>query len=160
MPKLMPEDPALKLSPRSTPAETETPTEAERLTARIGLLDGPIPTPPRTPIPGLRVAVASMHPFRMFPPLSHVPVAGLLNDVGIVTRAPRLEVGIRLLTMPVKPVGMLREGSPTPASTPTDTDAATVAETLTPSGMLGTSEASPGRAENSDEALSNTAPGT
>lgn len=160
-PRLRPDDPALKPTPRSTPAETETPREAERLTARIGLLDAPMPIPPLTPTPGSMVAVTAMHPFRMLPPLSHVAVP---EGVGIVTRLTRLEVEIRLLTMPVKLVGMVRgidvEGKDTPTPAPTVTDAASVAETLTPSGLLGTSEVTPGRPEMRDEAPSSTAPGT
>jgi hypothetical protein len=163
-PRLRPEDPALNPAPRSTPADTETPREAERLTARIGLLDGPIPTPPLTPTPGSIVAVTAMHPFRMLPPLSHVAVTELLRGVGIVARLPRLEVGMRLLMTPVKLVGMVRgidvEGNDTPTPAPTVTDAASVAETLIPSGLLGTSEVKPGRPDIRDEAPSNTAPGT
>jgi hypothetical protein len=164
-PRLRPEDPRLKPTPRSTPAETETPRDAERLTARIGLLDGPMPIPPQTltPTPGSIVAVTATQPFRMLPPLSHVAVTGLLKDVGIVTRLPRLEVGIRLLMIPVKLVGMARvidvEGNDTPTPAPIVTDAATLADKLIPIGMLGTSEVTPGRAEIRDEAPSNTAPG-
>lgn len=163
-PRLRPEDPRLKPTPRSTPAETETPREAERLTARIGLLDGPMPMPPLTPTPGSRVAVAAMQPFRMLPPLSHVAVIELLGGVGIVSRLPRLEVGIKLLIMPLENVGMVRgtdnEGVSTPTPAPIVTDAPSVADTLTPSEMLGTSEVKPGRAGIREEAPSSTAPGT
>lgn len=161
-PKLSPEEPRLRPTPRSTPAETETPREAERLTARIGLLDGPMPMPPLTPTPGSIVAVTAMQPFRMLPPLSHVAVIELLSGVGIVTRLPRLKVGIRLLMMPVKLVGIGRgidnEGVPTDTPAPIVTDAASVTEA--PTGMLGTSEVTPGKAETRDEAPSSTAPGT
>lgn len=163
-PKLRPEDPRLRPTPRSTPAEIEAPREAERLTARIGLLDGPRPIPPPTPTPGSRVAVTAMQPFRMLPPLSHVAVIELLGGVGIVTTLPRLEVGIKLLTRPPKLVGMVRgidnEGVSTPTPAPIVTDAPSVADTLTPSEMLGTSEVNPGRPDIRDEAPSNTAPGT
>jgi hypothetical protein len=159
-PRLRPDDPALKPTPRSTPAETETPREAERLTARIGLLDGPIPMPPLTPTPGSR----AKHPFRVLPPLSHVAVIELLGGVGIVTTLPRLEVGIKLLTTPLKFVGIVsgtdNEGVSTPTPAPIVTDAPSVADTLTPSEMLGTSEVKPGRADNREEAPSSTAPGT
>ena len=162
-PRLSPEDPRLKPTPRSTPAETETPRDAERLTARIGLLDGPMPIPPLTPTPGSIVAVTATHPLRMLPPLSQVAVIGLLKDVGIVTRLPRLEVGMRLLMTPVKLVGMVRvidvEGNDTPTPAPIVTDAATLADRLTPIGLLGTSEVTPGIAEIRDEAPSDTAPG-
>jgi hypothetical protein len=107
------------------------------------------------------VAVTAMHPFRMLPPLSHAAVP---EGVGIVTRLTRLEVEIRLLTMPVKLVGMVREidveGNDAPTPAPTVTDAASVAETLTPSGLLGASEVKPGRPDIRDEAPSSTAPGT
>lgn len=163
-PRLRPEDPRLKPTPRSTPAETERPRVAERLTARIGLLDGPMPTPPPTPTPGSIVAVTAMQPFRMLPPLSHVAVRELLRGVGIVTRLPGLEVGIKLLMIPLKLVGIVRgidvEGNDTPTPAPTVTDAASVAETLIPSGLLGMSEVTPGRPDIRDEAPSNTAPGT
>jgi hypothetical protein len=135
-PMLRPDDPALTPNPRSTPADTETPTDAERLAASMGLLDGPIATPPLTPTPGSSVAVAATHPFKMFPPLLHVPVVmRLLNDVGIVTRELRLEGSS----------GVLREidaeGRSTPTPAPTVTDAAIVAETLTPGrGILSESE--------------------
>jgi hypothetical protein len=154
----------LKPTPRSTPAETETPRDAERLTARIGLLDGPMPIPPLTPTPGSTVAVTAMQPFRIFPPLSHVEVIELLRDVGIVTKLPRLDVGVKLLMTPDKLVGMVREidvdGNDTPTPAPNVTDAASVAETLIPSGLLGTSEVTPGRPDFRDEAPSNAAPGT
>ena len=163
-PRLRPEDPALRPTPRSTPAETERPREAERLTARIGLLDGPMPIPPLTPTPGSRVAVTAMHPFRMLPPLSHVAVTELLDGVGIVTKDPMLKVGTRLLMTPLKSVGMVtgtdNEGVSTPTPAPIVTDAPSVADTLTPSEMLGTSEVRPGRAEIREEAPSSTAPGT
>lgn len=120
-PRLIPEEPALKPTPAPTPAETETPTDAERLAPRIGLLDGPMTTPPLAPTPGSRVAVARTHPLRMLPPLAHVPVMERLFDVGRVTRDPRLEVKL----------GPLIEGNPTPTPAPTVTEAATVAETLT-----------------------------
>lgn len=120
-----------------------------------------MPIPPLTPTPGSIVTVTSMQPFRMLPPLSHVAV---LESVGTVTKLPRLEVGIRLLTTPVKLVGIVRgidvEGNDTPTPAPTVTDAASVAETLTPSGLLGTSEVTPGRPDIRDDAPSNTAPGT
>ena len=163
-PRLRPDDPALKPTPRSTPAETEAPREAERLTARIGLLDGPMLIPPLTPTPGSRVAVTAMHPFRMLPPLSHVAVIELLGGVETVTRLPRLDVGIKLLTTPLRFVGMLRGADKEVVSTPTPvpivTDAPSVADTLTPSEMLGTSEVKPGRDDTREEAPSNTAPGT
>lgn len=163
-PRLRPEDPRLKPTPRSTPAETETPREAERLTARIGRLDGPMPMPPLTPTPGSMVAVTAMQPFRMLPPLSHVAVRELLSGVGIVTRLPRLEVGTKLLMMPVKLVGMVSgtdvDGNDTPTPAPTVTDATSVAETLIPSGLLGTSEVKPGSPDIREEAPSSTAPGT
>jgi hypothetical protein len=125
-PKLRPDDPALTPSPKSTPAETETPTDAERLTARMGLLDGPMATPPLTPTPGFKVAVAATHPFKMLPPLLHVPVVmRLLNDVGIVTRELRLKASSGVLSE------IDAEGKPTPTPASTVTDAATVAETLT-----------------------------
>jgi len=148
-PRLRPDDPTLKPNPRSTPAETETPSDAERLTARIGLLDGPMPTPPPTPTPGSRVVVAAMHPFRILPPLSHVPVIELLNGVGI-----------RSLTITVNVVGIVIEGNSTPAPAPTVTDAATVAERLTPIGILGTRVVNPGRADSRVDTPSTTAPGT
>jgi hypothetical protein len=135
-PMLRPEDPALTPNPRSTPAETETPAEVERLTPRMGLLDGPMATPPLTPTPGLTVAVAITHPFKMLPPLLHVPVVmRLLIDVGIVTRELRLEASSGVL-------GEIdAEGRFTPTPAPTVTDAATVAETLTPGkGILSESE--------------------
>ena len=162
-PRLRPEDPRLKPAPTSTPAETERPRDGERLIARIGLLDGPTPIPPPTPTPGFMVAVTATHPFKMLPPLSHVVVIGLLKDNGIVTRLPRLEVGMRLLMTPVILVAMVRgidvEGNDTPTPAPIVTDAATLADRLTPIGLLGTSEVTPGRAEIRDEAPSNTAPG-
>jgi hypothetical protein len=162
-PRLRPEDPRLRPTPRSTPAETERPRDAERLTARIGLLDGPMPIPPLTPTPGSIVAVTATQPFRMLPPLSHVAVVGLPDSVGMVTRLPRLEVGIMLLMTPVKLVGMVRaievDGNDTPTPAPIVADAATLADKLTPIGLLGTSEVTPGRAEIRDEAPSNTAPG-
>lgn len=163
-PRLRPEDPRLKPTPRSTPAETETSREAERLTARIGLLDGPMLIPPLTPTPGSRVAVTAKHPFRMLPPLSHVAVIELLGGVGIVTRLPRLDVGIKLLMTLLKFVGMMRgtdnEGVSTPTPAPIVTDAPSVADTLTPGEMLGTSEVRPGSADTREEAPSSTAPGT
>jgi hypothetical protein len=135
-PKLRPEDPALTPDPRSTPAETETPTDAEMLAARMGLLDGPIAIPPLTPTPGSNVAVAATHPFKMLPPLLHVPVVmRLLNDVGIVTRELRLEASSGVLSE------IDAEGKSTPTPALTVTDAAIVAETLTPgSGTLSESE--------------------
>lgn len=163
-PKLRPEDPRLKPTPRSTPAETERPREAERLTARIGLLDGPMPTSPPISTPWSRVAVTAMHPFKMLPPLSHVAVMELLGGVGMVTRLPRLDVGVKLLTTPLKFVGMVRgtdnEGVSTPTPAPIVTDAPSVADTLTPSEMLGTSGVKPGTADIREEAPSSTAPGT
>lgn len=102
------------------PAETETPTDAERLAPRIGLLDGPMTTPPLAATPGSTVAVARTQPFRMFPPLAQVPVMERLFDVGSVTRE---FVG--------KEVESDTDGSPTPTPAPTVTEAATVAETLT-----------------------------
>jgi hypothetical protein len=105
-----------------------------------------------------------MQPFRMLPPLSHVAVIELPGGVGIVTRLPRLEVGIKLLTTPLKLVGIVRgtdnEGVSTPTPAPIVTDAPSVADTLTPSEMLGTSEVKPGRADIREEAPSSTAPGT
>lgn len=164
IPRLRLDDPALKPTPRLTPADTETPREAETLTPRIGLLDAPMPTPPLTPTPGSKVAVAITQPFRMLPPLSHVAVIELLEGVGKVTRLPGLEVGIKLLTSPVKLVGIVRaidvEGRDNPTPAPTVTDAASVAETLIPSGLLGTSEVKLGRPDMRDEAPSSTAPGT
>ena len=163
-PRLRPEDPRLRPTPRSTPAETERPREAERLTARIGLLDGPMPMPPPTPTPGSIVAVTAMQPFRMLPPLSHVAVIELLGGVGTVTRGPRLEVGTRLLIMPLRFVGMVigtdKEGVSAPTPAPIVTDAPSVADTLTPSEMLDTSEVKPGKTDIREEAPSNTAPGT
>jgi len=108
-----------------------------------------------------------MQPFRMLPPLSQVLVMGILSDVGIVTRVPRPEVGIRSLTIPLKSVGMVRvsdnEGVSTPTLAPIVTEAARVADTLRPSGLLGTSVVKPdkpGKFESRDEAPSKTAPGT
>lgn len=148
-PRPTPEDPALTLIPILTPAETEAPRVAERLTPRIGLLDGPTPTPPLTPTPVFKVAVARMHPFKILPPLVHVPVIGMLLDVGIVTRVPRLEL-----------VGIVRgfdiEGVPTPTPTPTVTETPTVAETLT----LGKSEVNPVTVETRELTPPTTAPGT
>ena len=121
-----------------------------------------MPIPPLTPTPGSIVAVTATQPFKMLPPLSHVPVIELLSDVGIVTRDPRLGVGITLVMMPVKLVGMVRgidnEGVSTETPAPIVTDAATVTEA--PIGMLGTSEVTPGRADVNEKAPSNTAPGT
>jgi hypothetical protein len=89
------------------------------------------------------------------PPLLHVPVI-----FGMVTRVPGLVVGIKFLTTPVKLVGMVRDGRFTPTPPLTVTDAATVAERLTPIGLLGTSVVSPGKVESRDEAPSNTTAGT
>jgi hypothetical protein len=120
-----------------------------------------MPIPPLTPTPESKVAVTAMHPFRMLPPLSHVVVIGLLDNVGIVTRFPRLEVGTTLL-IPLKLVGMVRgsdsEGVPTSTPAPIVTDTPSVALTL--SGMLGTREVKPGKADIKEDAPSSTAPGT
>jgi hypothetical protein len=105
-----------------------------------------------------------MQPFRMLPPLSHVAVTELLGGVGTVNRGPRLEVGTRLLMMPLKFVGMVigtdKEGVSSPTPAPIVTDAPSVADTLTPSETLGTSEVTPGRADIREDAPSKIAPGT
>lgn len=147
-PRLMPEDPTLMPTPRLTPAETDAPTDAERLTPRIGLLEGPTPTPPLTPTPGFKVALATTHPFRTFPPLVHVPVMGMLVDVGMVTRVLRLEDGI------VRGFDIDDDSTPTP--TPTVTETPTVAETLT----LGRSEVKPGTVDSRDVTPPTAAAGT
>jgi hypothetical protein len=71
-------------SPKPTSADSDTPRVAETPALRIGLPDGPRTTPPLTPAPTPTVAVASMQPLSMLPPLEQV-VIGIPPDVGKVT---------------------------------------------------------------------------
>lgn len=111
---LRPDEPAL--SPAPTPAFTEadTPRIAEALTSKIVLLEGPAnPTPALAPTPVLIVAVARTHASKMFPPLEHVPVIGLIVAeplmVAIEACNASLELKV-LLTPPGRLSGFEIEG--------------------------------------------------
>jgi hypothetical protein len=86
IPRLRPDEPALRPSPRPASAESDTPRVAETTALTIGLPDGPITTPPVVPTPTLIVAGTSMQPLRTLPPFEQV-VIGMPPDVVRVTSA-------------------------------------------------------------------------
>lgn len=86
-PMLSPELPKPTPRPRSNPAETDSPSVADRPALRIVLPEGsvrPIPTP--APTPGSAVMVTRMQPLRMLPPFSQVAAAVGVEAGGKVMR--------------------------------------------------------------------------